>query len=571
MLLAMVEVALSDRRLQPQAACVTASARGRSLCSRGTPRATLRPQLKRVSLDASLKKDGTLRYDQAIAARLEELTQRYYGLMNSDPLAAADAVRCLAEDPVLGEFFTQGFRGGVLVDAGIEAGSPDIIAEGVDILERLEDDEARRPNLACSLANGLSGLANLDETPAPDWYLSTGPSRFRARRLYKDAILSNLDSGLTARACCGLGNALWRSHRWVEAYDCYQAALANDPTNGVASTGAVRVLIRCLERGVGSRDVLLSAAARNLALAREHSRKLEDLAGPAAVKYLESLSLPQPSAGVEIDPDKLTDYQRFVLDRRLVLSPTIEGLDADARLWDRLRIRHIIEPIGENGRVPPMFAMFNTLKSDFLLARYLAFAAETHAVQESGVYHDTLDYARYGVSVSLLTGALRVCMDLLDKMAVAVSDYLGIPGRSQKIYFRTRWFQKREPHEVPAWQPPIDAVIRSGNYAVIALAEVSSDLGKYGYLKPKSAWRNTATHRFAVLHDPLMGDFRRSTYVDHCMLRDFQRELSEGLQLARSALLYFVEMIAIEEAKKARQLRTGLLYVPDHHEMRGGS
>jgi hypothetical protein len=51
---------------------------------------------------------------------------------------------------------------------------------------------------------------------------------------------------------------------------------------------------------------------------------------------------------------------------------------------------------------------------------------------------------------------------------------------------------------------------------------------------------------------------------------EFTECLLETLRLTRSALLYFVEMIAIEEAAKERApgIRVPLV-IPNHHDIRG--
>ena len=129
---------------------------------------------------------------------------------------------------------------------------------------------------------------------------------------------------------------------------------------------------------------------------------------------------------------------------RLALAPTIEGLDLAMPRWDSLRVESISEPIDTEYGVPPLFAMFNVLKSEYLTARFLAYSALSSEIPESGKYSDTLDYACYGIHTSLLTLSQRSCIDLLDKIAVATSEYLGLPGSSNAITFLKRWFVDRK-------------------------------------------------------------------------------------------------------------------------------
>ena len=82
--------------------------------------------------------------------------------------------------------------------------------------------------------------------------------------------------------------------------------------------------------------------------------------------------------------------------------------------------------------------MFNVMKADFLTARLLAYRALYGETPDSGTYADTLDYAQYGTSQSLLTIAQRTCIDVLDKIALATSEYFELAGRF--IYFSNRWY-----------------------------------------------------------------------------------------------------------------------------------
>jgi hypothetical protein len=109
-----------------------------------------------------------------------------------------------------------------------------------------------------------------------------------------------------------------------------------------------------------------------------------------------------------------------------MLSPTIEGLNPSLKRWDSLVIQSFTEPVGEDCGIPPLFAMFNALKSDFLLARFLAYQSLSDEIPDSGFYSDTLDYAVYGVQSAMLTLAQRACMDILDKIATATNEYFFI-------------------------------------------------------------------------------------------------------------------------------------------------
>ena len=112
--------------------------------------------------------------------------------------------------------------------------------------------------------------------------------------------------------------------------------------------------------------------------------------------------------------------------------------------------------------------------------------------------------------------------------------------------------------------------IEKGNTAVIALAEIALDVGEGGALQQKRAYRHSSTHRFTVLHDLACNPSRESVHVEHCEIADFKSHLIESLQLARAAMLYFVEMISIAENAETTSAKKKIaIGVHSHHYIRG--
>jgi len=345
--------------------------------------------------------------------------------------------------------------------------------------------------------------------------------------------------------------------------------LSHDPSNSIASTGAAKILLRCIARGIGEKKILKAVAAQHVARAKAHAPRIVELAGAKAQAHLAKLLNWKPSGGFDLDLSKATKYEKFVAKHRLALSPTIETLDCSLVRWDSLRLSGIFESGVAEG-VPAIFAMLNVMKSDFLTARLLAFQALTTKMPESGLYADTLDYATYGVTQSMLALSQRACMDVLDKIAVATTEYFAITTDQSPVYFSSRWFAERKKDQPLTWHAALRPHIDKGNTALIALAELSLDVSKGGALHHKKALRHSSTHRFTVLHDIGSTPSRDSIHVEHYGVEEFKAILIESLQLARAAILYFTEMIAINESKtpKAEGLVVQL-DVPSHHFIRG--
>lgn len=457
-------------------------------------------------------------------------------------------------------------KAGALIDAGFITKDPYAVDEGIAILEKLFAESPESGMFAYNLANGLSAQSKLVTYTYPDWYLLTADTRRRERFLYQFAGADNsILENLRAQAYTNLGNTLLGAHRFIEAYDSYIRALHLDSSNGIALTGAAKLLLRFSRMDADNPQRVLAMAGKYLQKAKAAPDRIRELAGEHG--YREILPLLETEIP-EIEPpdlSKATKYQQFVVRHRCALVPTIEGLDFSLKRWDSLRIYSVTEDIKVAGSIPPLFGMFNVLKADYLSARYLAYMALNEDVPESGKYSDTLDYARYGMKYSILTLAQRSCLGILDKVAVASSEYLSLPGDPNYIYFAKRWFGTRKTDIPISWQPEIKFAISLGNRALLAISEVSEDLGASGFLHPKRTIRNSSTHRFIILHD--LGDTpsRPSQYIDHDTDAGFIDQLIETLQLTRAVLIYFADMVAFNEYYKSKGgAKIGHLFVPDH-------
>ena len=180
------------------------------------------------------------------------------------------------------------------------------------------------------------------------------------------------------------------------------------------------------------------------------------------------------------------------------------------------------------------------------------------------MYVDTLDYANYGTRTAVLRLAQRLAVDVLDKIAGALNEILGLGLSPESVNFLNLWRQKDG-----SLRSAIAAEIQRGNQPLIALSEMREDLMKGGYLETKRSLRHSSTHRFTVLHDMLVGGYRPTRAVEHYAEAAFLAELIETLRLCRAALLYFVEMVDTRERTVDAAGLSVPLFLPPHHEIRG--
>ena len=286
--------------------------------------------------------------------KFEQERTRLTSFLNKDPAKALAEARVLPAGPSTKSKLFTNLKATIFIEAGACLGDKKAVEDGIAIFEDLlttrPDDAVSRYNLG----NGLIALADLQPYAGFDWYLQTAVIRQKARWQFQQAASSDKQGHVSSQAWTNLGNAFLKAYRWVEAYDAYCRALHFDGTNGVASTGAAKILLRCVKSRIGNATILRSVAARHLNVAKEHPERIKELIGPRGYASLEKL-IQQPLAAGNIPKlDRATGYEKFVARHRLALSPTIEGLDCSLKRWDSLRIQSFTEASAISG-VPPLF------------------------------------------------------------------------------------------------------------------------------------------------------------------------------------------------------------------------
>lgn len=506
-------------------------------------------------------------------SELQKLMGELYRLLDVNPAAAVQKARDLSEFQREDGVTADSIRAALFVDAAIKLGDIGLVREARGILEPILESAPGRIDVQYNLANALGNECQLIPYRDPSWYLDTLRLRLDARAAYQAVVDASVGEDYRALAQTNLGNELWRAHRWVEAYDAYLDALAIDPTNAVASTGAVKVLLRARDLGIGDPAMAEAAAARHLRNITDGRERIRELAGQEAAAEFDRLQGLGLIGGEPPDLSGAGKYEHFVADHRLMLAPTIEGLDASLKRWDSLHISRVVEPTGTSAGVPPVFAIFNTAKAEYLAARWLYFLSIQDAgyVPETGSYHDTLDYAVYGVRRSLAVFAQRAAVDVLDKIALLVTEFLGLSEDQRSVNFRSRWHRRdRQTNAVIGWHEGVAEEISHGNRGFIALADVALDLSREGFLAKKKDLRDAGTHRALVLHDMAKTASRESSYVTHEDESDFYRAVLETLRLARASLVYLIEGLELSADRRERQCSfLGTLFVPSHHSIRG--
>jgi hypothetical protein len=504
---------------------------------------------------------------------IRKVSRRLTGLLDSDPAEAVREARQINVESS-DRLNAMSVRAAILVGGGAATRQQDAIEEGLRLFREVYT-AVPDTSVAYNLANALVSVVGYPPH-GPDWLDHqelTREQRAEARQLYWRVVRDETATEeLRTQAWTNLANQFSRSYRLGEAHDARLAALDIDPSNGVAAGSAARDLTWLFNQGDCS-DLTRVEAIMLAKVAKQHQDRVREYAGQRAANELAVLAdqLGEcPPRSPHTDP-----FIRWVEHERLTLAPVVELVDPTLGKLDWLTLPGILErEPGAEAATPPLFAMFNVLKADFILARDLAWRTTSEAGwPTTGRFADTLDYATYGPDASALVLAHRTALDLLDKVAVTANHYFAFGQAPNKVYFGRLWRESGKKAGPRPLAPAVEKAIRTGAHALYGLAELAEDYdSENGILRSQKDLRNAGTHRFVVLHD--MGDpsgTRQAAEVEHQRRDAFEDEVLQALRVARSAL----QMLALAITQHERVLRQaadgliGTMHVPDHDWIRG--
>lgn len=423
-------------------------------------------------------------------------------------------------------------------------------------------DPRWRSQVCYNIGNGLLELHNIDrlaeresDTPPAARNLIALRQKERLRESRQLLQVAGRDplgpSGSRAAALCNLANALDESGRWIEAYQLYRDALIEDPTNGNAAGNAAELLRRRLVRGQGLLGHYAAVYDSLLAQAKALRARTIEIAGKQTADRWDALKPSGSQGHLAHGGDPLDPYQEWIVHHRLALSLAVDGLGSDSSRFDSAQADSVTVLPGAPDP-PVIFTSLNVLKGEYLVARRLAFEGEQRLREaefgqhesDSGVYADTLDYSLYGEPAAMLVLAQRSTLDLLDKIAVAANDHFGVGLSPKNVAFRGFWCDYGT-NKIRKNLP----VAGTGPSAILALAELSFDMGDGGMYPHAKLLRDAGTHRLVrVTHDEPTGvtdEAHSSVGVDELIAA-----AHESLHVARAAYMYLIDLIAdLEESR----------------------
>ena len=456
-------------------------------------------------------------------------------------------------------------RACVYADAGIRLKEIALVQEGVRIWGEMDPHES--VTISYNLASAQLGIWQLavEQEGMGDAWLNKRSHLHEARRLF-DFVVQHKegDTELRLKALTDCGNSFDIVGRYLDALDCYERALKLDSSFGMAAGNRGITLLNVASLMGGHESHVLFQAASDLDIAITDQERVLHNGGQSALETFK-----RRRAGFRVTEDlhhsatkllpQLGDlHLDWCLRNQLFLHISPDCIRAGSETLDTVTFKSISMSLAEDAaldRANEIVDAFNTIKQDYIVARYLIWLAATEdspiqgqakTITRRTSFWDSLNYAYWGVRPGIGIQALKGNLDTLDTIAAFVHLYFRTGRGVRDIEFRTlpyagRSKKKLAPSLAEALKPP------EQNRGLAALFDLSAELDEQSTspLRRLIQRRHAATHRFLSVH--IEGTPDSSDWIERLSWPELLEESLESLRITRRAILYLAQMIHIHE------------------------
>ena len=477
------------------------------------------------------------------------------------------ALNLAREIQSLGSHYTVSYTvGGLLIDIGVAIDNEEITKEGVELLRRdlkaIVPHERYTSAVYYSLANGYFALFHFKKMSDPYAVCFKETELGRAKVYYRKALEYGLQDPLRAsQILVNLGNCFDNLGRVIEAMECYEEALKWKPDHGMA-LGNKGLALFYYARLIGEHQGTFLVEAYSLL-----SQALRLGVLPEAVtifkKNLEAVREWFPDKQILDNPPKYPGYTikatskfekfltEFCLKNKLYLNSCNYCQKCNAAIGDPVVIQKMIVPINKGKEKDPLkndpyihlSAYLNQIKQDYVTARFLLILSKYKGLNLNFVDKrvkiiDTLDYSMHNIYIQLVKASFKNFYDILDKIACFINDYLELGMPEREINFRRVWYSN--------WNTKTACrkIVNTKNFSLNALFDMHRDF-EHGPYKKLRKIRNALAHRFINLRM-----FQELEDEENMTEDTFVRQALELARLVRSAIIYLLYFVYVEESKK---------------------
>lgn len=351
-----------------------------------------------------------------------------------------------------------------------------------------------------------------------------------------------------------LGNSLTQQFRIAEALECYDLvnSLNRDiPQSWINRSAALIMLNQVSNTFSIQLLVQIKSGYENALSSKEIPPIWKDYYRNQVAFHQDTIIEACREAGIALDAHdsektkaeygELSRYRKFCLDNSLSLSEHGLYCPCAGSSRDNLSILTAGGVVGDF--IIPMEMVLNRLKSEFSFARHLYFeyltSDKNYELLHDSCFSELFNDELLGIDVEKLRTAFRSCFGILDKIGIAICEFLDIYPPNGKVYFQSFWQLDRDNRR--------EIFNRNKSPGLLALYSIATDLnerkdGEWSFLKKL---RNDLEHEFVVVHK---NDNPSDIYDSYKFMENlvfikedrFVEHLKRLLQLTRSAIFSFV-------------------------------
>ena len=450
---------------------------------------------------------------------------------------------------------------GLLIDIGSEGRNEQAITDGLALLENNRqhlEGFLTAASIDYNLGNAKSALAdlrtpNLFATPGladHDLLLAAKNHYWKALKAHgrKDHFAHQLRTNLA--------NALRKSGRITEALTAYDEIINDDPAFIMAHFHRGLALLvferlsrtrtpNLLRQALAEYELTAQAtdarpAVRDVAITmRDRITKQLDDHGYNTKKIRTETNIGKSEAA------KHSPYRQFTLHHHLALCEHSLYCHCNGARRDDLMIATSANTV-TGDRVPRLELILNRLKAEFGTARLLYHQAtndDSWDLHEHEItFTELFEGEHVSTRIELLRTSFRLCLGILDKIALGICELYNVADPSEKLYFENFWQPPtRKGKTSTRWN---SLCAKSTNPSLVALYSQATDLRSDGEWTLFKTWRNDLEHRFLILTEettpPDIFKARQGTFDTRCItIQEFTQRTLHLLQFTRSAIFNF--------------------------------
>lgn len=457
---------------------------------------------------------------------------------------------------------------GFLVDIGFGLNDQNIVQEGLAVGEqnlKNQKDVKVQLNIHYNLANGYSSLYGLIERTNGFKAIPQSNNLQNAKVHFREALklCDEINCDFKKRILVNYGNCLDYLGRGAEALNVYDNAIKIDKNFSMAIGNKAKALRFFADISGQYREAIYIEAYQAIKsiVDKPDLIAIGGLGAKKSFEYelqrIESLfkdknDLTKKLEHPKYSTVKLSEFEKFYLNfcvkEKLFLNFHIHDDQCESAITDPIFIT-LITKIEDNDTFYQLAKYINQIKEDYAVARLLLVQSQFKrkdfdSISKRTTFVNTLDYSQFNLYFGLLKSAFKEAYNILDKISVFINDYYKLDLSENKIYFTSIWYCNN-------CKKIRDEILKSENISLYALYDIYQDFKSGHYEKIRNI-RNASIHRKLVIFDSMLIDRNNRDDKHNIEYETMLKETIDLLKLTKSAIIYLINFVNIEENKKRK-------------------